>query len=212
LQGFNYKRKEKTMDNSICTTCEKRLDCSVNDDDVFVDDITGTIVDCRQYKQRKQKYLIAAYNADDVSLIHQMYTYELPEEMKAALDSEKDKIDYEQIVNLYKSICPDLSKPRALTSTRRQNIRNCKKQLEKLNITFEEYFKKVNTCLFLHGKNSRQWKANFDFVIKPSNLLKIIEGAYDNGQAPKKGSITSAPTYDIRKIAADARNNTEIKY
>lgn len=176
------------MDNSICATCEKRLDCSINDDDVLIDDITGEIVDCRQYKKRKQKYLIAAYNADDVSLIHQMYTYELPEEIKKAINYKDEKVKKRT-----KFVKPTLDELQAYIKEKN------------LNVDPEAFIDFYNSKGWKIGKNSmKDWKAacrTWHRRVKNSTR-----------QPQKPGSITSAPTYDIRKIAADARNNTEIKY
>jgi hypothetical protein len=41
---------------------------------------------------------------------------------------------------------------------------------------------------FLHGKNDRGWRPNFDWIVKPENYAKILEGNY----AP----TTPAPKFD----------------
>ena len=33
---------------------------------------------------------------------------------------------------------------------------------------------------FLHGNNKRNWKATFDWFIRPNNFPKVLEGNYDN--------------------------------
>jgi hypothetical protein len=33
---------------------------------------------------------------------------------------------------------------------------------------------------FLNGANDRGWKADFDWVLKPSSFLNILEGKYNN--------------------------------
>lgn len=33
---------------------------------------------------------------------------------------------------------------------------------------------------WMHGRNPRGWKANFDFVLQESSFIKLMEGAYDN--------------------------------
>lgn len=44
----------------------------------------------------------------------------------------------------------------------------------------EAAFKKVQKSSFLKGDNERGWKASFDWVMKVDNLIKVIEGNYDN--------------------------------
>lgn len=44
---------------------------------------------------------------------------------------------------------------------------------------------------FLNGKNDRAWVASFDWLMKPNNFQKVLEGNYDNGSArptSKKGN------------------------
>jgi hypothetical protein len=45
---------------------------------------------------------------------------------------------------------------------------------------------KTNDSDFLAGTNDRNWSANLDWVINPTNYVKIIEGYYDNANAKKK--------------------------
>lgn len=36
---------------------------------------------------------------------------------------------------------------------------------------------------FLAGKNDRNWRANFDWFVKPANFSKVIENTYERGRA-----------------------------
>lgn len=38
---------------------------------------------------------------------------------------------------------------------------------------------------FLNGKNDRGWVATFDWLMKPNNFVKVLEGNYDNTSANK---------------------------
>ena len=89
----------------------------------------------------------------------------------------KQKINYENIMNLFNSICVSLPKVRNLTDLRKQKIRKASKEL---NGDFESFFKKIESSDFLTGKNGSWSGCNFDWVFKPQNLIKIIEGNYDN--------------------------------
>lgn len=42
-----------------------------------------------------------------------------------------------------------------------------------------DVFKKVLHSPFLLGYNDRNWKCNFEWIFKPSNFVKILEGNYD---------------------------------
>ena len=55
---------------------------------------------------------------------------------------------------------------------------------------FEELFKKAESSTFLKGGNNRNWTANFDWLIKDSNMAKVLDGNYEN----KKPANTGIPS------------------
>ena len=55
---------------------------------------------------------------------------------------------------------------------------------------------------FLTGKNERNWTANFDFIVKPDNLQKILEGAYGSAAPEPKREHS----YDLNRIMDHAMN------
>lgn len=136
-------------------------------------------------------------------------------ELSLVEESPKERINYEDVLAQFKAICTDLPQPKALNDGRRRAIRNCKAQLDRQGMTFEGFFKKIADSDFLCRMSSgRTWKADIDFILRPAQVVKIIEGGYDNRKAPaKKGSgvISREPTYDLEKIIADAKNNVTIK-
>lgn len=57
--------------------------------------------------------------------------------------------------------------------------------------TFEQMMRKAAQSDFLNGKSDRGWIATYDWLIKPNNFIKVIEGNYDN--RPSNG-IRNNPT------------------
>lgn len=54
----------------------------------------------------------------------------------------------------------------------------------------DEVFRKAQASNFCTGLNDRHWKADFDWLLNESNLVKVLEGKYDNPAAakpPEKG-------------------------
>ena len=51
---------------------------------------------------------------------------------------------------------------------------------------FRQIFQRVQKSDFLSvrtmNRNGRVWKASFDWLILPTNFLKVCEGQYDNGR------------------------------
>lgn len=62
--------------------------------------------------------------------------------------------------------------------------------------------KRATQSDFLKGQNDRQWKMTFDWLIKPNNFIKVLEGNYDNrtsniaGDRPAEHHQSVAPNYD----------------
>ena len=88
-----------------------------------------------------------------------------------------EPINYKNIVSLFNEICVSLPKIKNLSDNRKRNI---KKANEKLNGDFESFFKKVENSDFLTGRKGNWNCCGFDWIMKPQNLIKIIEGNYDN--------------------------------
>ena len=105
-------------------------------------------------------------------------------------ESNKTKISKaQQVVDRYNAICTSLPKVVRLTDKRRRAVRliygkgYTPEQLD-------EVFRKAQSSSFCTGQNDRQWKADFDWLLNESNLVKVLEGKYDNPAAakpPEKG-------------------------
>ena len=120
-------------------------------------------------------------------------------------DSLSSLIDYDSVMYSFNSICVYISKIDKMTESRKQAVDNAAKILG--NITFDELFTRVQDSDFLSGKNGKWYGCNFDWILKPENLKKILSGAYDN-PAPKPVSKPAskpnpAPrntSYDINEL------------
>ena len=51
------------------------------------------------------------------------------------------------------------------------------------NESVRDVIRKAVISDFLNGKNDRAWVASFDWLMKPNNFAKVLEGNYDNGSA-----------------------------
>lgn len=99
-------------------------------------------------------------------------------------DKEKDKdrekrIDYQRIINMYNETCVSYPRLRTLSDTRKRTLKA--RFNNGYNYSdFEELFRKAEASTFLKGGNDRNWSATFDWLIKDSNMPKVLEGNYDN--------------------------------
>lgn len=94
-------------------------------------------------------------------------------------------IDYNLISKTYKQENPNLTQIRNLTPKRKSVIKTRFNEVGMPGIL--EVISKTGKSNFLQGTNSRNWKADFDWIFQSKNFHKILEGGHDNP------SIISAP-------------------
>lgn len=98
------------------------------------------------------------------------------------IDIDKDKrVDCQQIADMYNSICTSFPKLRSLSDARRKAI---KARLNTYSVEdFRTVFENAESSSFLKGSNDRNWTATFDWLIKDTNMVKVLEGNYaDKGK------------------------------
>lgn len=90
---------------------------------------------------------------------------------------EDDSVNYQEIIDLYHSICFDLSRVKTISEPRKKAMRN---RIKEFGIDgVEEVFHKVHASDFLCGRKNGSWKCNFDWIMKPANFIKVREDAYE---------------------------------
>lgn len=84
---------------------------------------------------------------------------------------------YGEIVNSFNEICCSLPKVQSITDKRKTAM---KKLFKKNSLDwFKTLFTKIQASDFLTGK-VKEWKADFDWIIKEDHAVAIYEGKYDN--------------------------------
>jgi hypothetical protein len=111
----------------------------------------------------------------------------------------------QEVINLWNTITAGLL-PKVIASTpeRSKNILARKSLLN--DLSWEEFFKLVANSDFLTGKNDRGFTATFDWVMKPSNFVKILEGNYNNRDGPRKSIL------DIQEYKKQMEKEFDEKY
>ena len=95
---------------------------------------------------------------------------------------------YVDILNLYHSLCPSLSKVAKLSDSRKEKVRLRFAEMEKNIETLRVVFENVEKSDFCKGNNERGWTASFDWIFEnDKNWLKIYEGKYSNKSAKNGG-------------------------
>ena len=112
-------------------------------------------------------------------------------------DIKRESINYQLIADMYNATCVSFPRLVSLSDSRKKAI---KARLNTYSLDdFESLFHKAEASDFLKGKNDRNWSATFDWLIKDSNMAKVLDGNYDN-----KGQ----PTYKPPGGPADKQQQT----
>lgn len=111
--------------------------------------------------------------------------------LSASADT-RTSLDYQSIISLFNSICTSLPKVTKVTEERKRRIKAAYKQI---NGDFQAFFERIEKSEFLTGKNGKWDGCSFDWILKPSNMIKIIEGNYDNKKTAQSENYEAA--YDL---------------
>ena len=133
------------------------------------------------------------------------------EEREKEEDKEEDRdkrVDCQQVVDLYHSLCKSFPKVRTVTDARKKAI---KARLNTYSIDdFKTVFTNAENSAFLKGSNNRNWTATFDWLIKDGNMAKVLEGNYaDKPKGRKEASPAWMETsLDVDEYDASLRGYT----
>ena len=118
------------------------------------------------------------------------------EEIREEPDDERpaSPVPYETIKSMYNEICLSFPRCKALSEARKKTI----KARFKNGYTEEDFktlFTKAEASSFLKGKNSRSWSATFDWLIKDTNMAKVLDGNFDDHRkgGEKNGTTAKHP-------------------
>ena len=109
---------------------------------------------------------------------------EKEEDKDKDLDIKRDRVDCQQIVDLYHSICKSFPSVRSISTSRQKAI---KARLNTYSLDdFKAVFENAEASSFLKGANDRNWTATFDWLIKDQNMAKVLEGNYADKRGGRK--------------------------
>lgn len=139
--------------------------------------------------------------------------------LEATADSEKEKITETELFNkikkLYNDICKSLPPCKVINSNREKAIKARMNEYKDIEI-FATLFRMAEASSFLKGKNSRDWRASFDWLLNSANMAKVLEGNYndkgggayaDNGRTGAAGGSYG----QAGPVAANVRTTAELE-
>lgn len=173
----------------------------------------------QQERRNSQKSLISETSKKSSDSKTTQSSYVVVSDKEKDIDiKEKECTNCKQIVDLFHSICISYPSVKTLSEARKKAI---KARLKAYSLDdFKILFEKAEASSFLKGSNERNWSATFDWLIKDSNMAKVIDGNYDNkekSQSEKRDSganknkFNSFPQrkYDMEALEQALLNTTE---
>ena len=98
-----------------------------------------------------------------------------------------ERTDYQGVLDAYHECCPSFPAVIKLTETRKRAI---KARLKDYGLDeIKRAFSLAGQSDFLKGSSG--WQASFDWLMKPANMTKVLEGNYANRASPTGGKSQS---------------------
>ncbi len=152
----------------------------------------------------------------DINNTSKTYDKHMENENENGVDNESEvevikappekKIDFDQIQEIFNSVCVELPKVKVLTPARKKAIEAIAKKhgLEAIG----EAFRNTAESDFMNGRSKEGWTANFDWIFNSKNFLKILEGNYKN---KSKSSTEAVVGRQTKETFVNNASNWEIK-
>lgn len=131
-------------------------------------------------------------------------------------ESKDEKINYNALMETFhKMFEGKLPKVSSMTDKRKKAVKARASENGKTAIM--SVFNNVLQSTFLLGRNDQNWRCDFDWIFKPTNFIKILEGNYNgtrlsknqqDSEQRKRDSILAVAT-TVREAAAKKRKELE---
>lgn len=200
--------------SGVCDTLDNNLSGVCDTLDQVCDTPPNNINSKEMNKKEKEIYFVyedkekICSNPDDLIPVQIDCEQINPSSSEAIVYVHEDKrynaATKNEIIKLFnEKLGDDLQKIRFLNSRREVVIKARIKDLPTMG-DWEELFETVKQSDFLCGRNDR-WMATFDWIIKESNTIKILEGNYKNRSAETND-------FSTRPTKAQERHNAKSKF
>lgn len=115
----------------------------------------------------------------------------------------RSSVLYEDIVKAYNAICVSMPKVIKTTEDRKKAIKARWNEYKDMNV-FIELFTKAEKSDFLSGRDSKWSGCAFDWLLNSKNILKVLEGNYDNKQNVQRQNTGKVSTFNNFEQRPDA--------
>ena len=115
----------------------------------------------------------------------------VPQAETAPPPSHLPPCPFKKIMELYHQICVSYPRIEDIEGERKKAVAARWRKYGDISV-FERVFRIAQASSFMKGENGRDWHADFDWMMRPSNIVKILEHKYDDKPTAQTGQPTGA--------------------
>lgn len=123
----------------------------------------------------------------------QLNTNKNDKNVKNVKNEKKEDICYQQIADMYNNTCVSFPRLTKLSDARKKAIKARLKTYTADDL--QNVFTLAEQSDFLKGANNRNWSATFDWMLKDTNLAKILDGNYTNNSSKTSSTEKQLPAW-----------------
>ena len=176
--SINYKKLYEVMKNAISQNDEcNKSKCSnaiSQNDECNKSKCSNAISQNDKMQQVKSTSPLPENTTENTTNIIKSSSDELPKSKKT------DSIDFDMVLKAFNDAVEDkLPKIQKMTTARKNAVKKLLKEFEQptfqnLANYFYDFVEQAKPFYF--GENDRNWRADFDYIVKPNTHLKFVEG------------------------------------
>ncbi len=117
------------------------------------------------------------------------------------------EIDFKKLIDFFNENKGNMPEVQKISKTRQIRISNLIKNYSKEKL--KDVILKCKNSNFIQGENDRDWIANFDWITKSENFIKILEGNYknkENGSSKQNTAESKQPVAGRQSAETIAKN------
>lgn len=173
----------------------------LDDGTLFMNEVEKMLGFETEWARKQREYRKKIKKGDNVLSKSSQCTLDVRQEIEKEIELEKEleiekeiekknNTNYLKIIGMFNDTCVSFPRVTSLSEKRKESIRARLKHYSEED--FLTMFQKAENSSFLKGKNNRDWIANFDWMIKDSNMAKILDGNYDDREKKFEDSLHKA--------------------
>ena len=191
------KKNEEDGKNSKCHVCHTEEKTQMAKMAIEEEDKEEEEVEVKD--EVEEKDILPPYSPPKGGKADSSLRSESRENVSVYTPPKTDRTDYQAVLDAFHESCPSLPKVLKLSDSRKKAI---KARLHDFGLEeIKRAFALTEQSDFLKGTNANGWQAGFDWLMKPANLTKVLEGNYENKhKAGKAGSMFGEDDY-LAKVA-----------